>query len=101
MKIWIVSSDPFLKDFEKIAKAWPAENEVLISAISKFGFGFSGHYNFLKEYLSIKPDVILTDHGFSGYKLISLFNKFTGRKVRLYMFLRGNYWLERRLRHGL
>jgi hypothetical protein len=98
VKIWIISSDPFLYDFEKMAKNWPVSSVTLISAVSKFGFGFMGHLNFVREYLRFKPEIILTDHGYTGFPIIKFINRFQKNKFKLNTYLRGNYWLEKRLR---
>jgi hypothetical protein len=95
MKIWIISSDSFLRDFEEIAKKWPSETEVLLTTVSKFGFGLGDFLSFYNIYKNFKPDVILTDHGYPVFWFI--------RKIRnqkIIFFLRGNYWLEEKLRNA-
>lgn len=96
MKIWIISSDPFLKDFAKIAKAWNEKHKahVVTSSVTKYSFGPSGSLELLRQYLQIKPDLIVTDHGHPAFIAIDVINKITRKNTKITLLLRGNYWLE-------
>lgn len=98
MRIWIVSSDPFLNDFEEIAKLWPSNTEIYITTLTKYGEGILSYFVFLKDYLTIKPDKILTDHGYFGFFFVKIYSKILKKDIPITMFLRGNYWLEERKR---
>jgi len=98
MKIWIVSSDPFYRDFEKISEHWASDNEIVISLISKYGYNPSSIYNFCKIYLNLKPDTIITDHGYFGFWFIKFLSRLFKVNTRFNFYLRGNYWLEERIR---
>lgn len=94
MKIWIISSPPFLKDFEKISSNWVGKNEITITPIINFGINVSGINGFNRLFKEISPDVILTDHGHPFFWILRI-KKFWGFKIPpVFVFLRGNYWLE-------
>jgi hypothetical protein len=92
MKIWITSSDPFLRDFEKIASFWSKKDEtsVAISTITKYPFSILGAISLYRQFLAIRPDSIISDHGHPGFYLIHLFHP----KTKIVVLVRGNFWLE-------
>ncbi len=94
MKIWIVSSDPFLDDFTRIAFNWPGD-DVYITRLSNYGLGLRGNLAFLNTFRKFKPDSILTDHGFPGFFWTQIYSIMLFKKSPLLsVLLRGNYWLE-------
>lgn len=94
MKIWILSSPPFLKDFEKIVEYWPADSDVIITPVANFSVTPSGIRSLLATYKEVAPDVILTDHGHPAFFVMLVKKLFGAFKTPIYLFLRGNYWLE-------
>lgn len=96
MKIWIVSSKPYLEEWEKMIAYWPEGTEYTISPVYNFGLNFFSTRNFLKTYKEISPDIILADHGYMGFLLVKIFSFLKRRKLNLFFFLRGNYWLEKK-----
>jgi glycosyltransferase involved in cell wall biosynthesis len=94
MKIWIVSSDPFINDFEKISRYWPKDDTVFITGLSRYEINIHSYFIFAKQYLDFRPDAILTDHGYGGFLLIDILNKVLNIGTKSVFYLRGNWWLE-------
>lgn len=100
MKIWIIAADPFLREFEKISQNWPPETEVYITTLTKYGVNLRSFINFSWQYLIIRPDVILSDHGYLAFAIIRFLSKIFRIKTKTIFYLRGNWWLEERARYG-
>lgn len=92
MKIWIISSTPFLKDFEKISKYWNQKHECVVTPIVALEAAENSHRHFRDLYQKIKPNVIVTDHGLKSFFLVKIFHP----RTKIIFFLRGNYWIERK-----
>jgi len=99
MKIWIIASDPFYREFEKIAEIWAPENEIEITLISKYGYNLKSLWSFCSIYAKFRPDTVLTDHGYFGFLPIMSLNKLFRLNTKFSFYLRGNYWLEEKLRN--
>jgi len=99
MRIWIVASDPFYREFEKIAEKWTSNNEITITLISKYGYNIKSLIKFCSIYLKEKPETILTDHGYFGFFFVLMMSKILGISTKFNFYLRGNYWLEERQRN--
>lgn len=96
MKIWIVSSDAYLNDSEKLISQWPRNVKTVLSPIANYRFTSGGINKFYQHFKKIKPEVILTDHGHTFFFLLRIMKALGQSKVRVYTFLRGNYWLEKK-----
>ena len=94
MKIWVISSPPFLRDFEKLTSHWPRDIETIITPVTNFPLGPRGIKSFLALEKQIAPNVILTDHGHPAFLALRLRKLLGLSQVKTFLFLRGNYWLE-------
>lgn len=96
MKIWIISSNPYIAEFEKLASLWSKKErvEVKITPVVNFGLGYGSVKRLLTKHKQIRPDVIITDHGHLGFASIKLATFLRRKRPKIYVYLRGNYWLE-------
>lgn len=94
MKIWIVSSDPFLGDFNRLASRYAAQDTVVVTTVSRYGVSIMSMLKFAMQYLRLRPDLIISDYGYLGFVLVRLLAALTMHPVRTVLFLRGNWWLE-------
>ena len=94
MKIWVISSPPFLRDFENLTSHWPKEIETIITPVTNFSLGPRGIKSFLALEKQITPAIILTDHGHPAFLALRLRKLLGLSQARIFLFLRGNYWLE-------
>jgi hypothetical protein len=99
MKIWIVSSDQFISEFTNMSNEWvKSEHNVTLTTISRYWLDPISMLIFFYDYINIKPDSILSDHGYPGFMLVNLYIKLFKKPTKTTLFLRGNFWLEEKTR---